>query len=208
MYELFTHRFSSHVLQSLLIAAVPIIQEELDAGTEGEGTSGIDEGTLFSMHTLFLNMCTELHPVWTQLISDRYGSHLLRTVLNILSGGKFQSISGGKNLVRSKSSRQYVENHDLGKDELVHLTPDVPQAFKDMLEEVVHNISKNMSDVELRSFSCHPVANPVLQALLHLQADSKETLTMLIDRLLMGLSEDDGMLIINYFSICFDLNNC
>jgi nucleolar protein 9 len=118
--ELTVNVFASHVVQTLLIIASDIMhlecidphaislispaaspvqqgQEQGDVKVEESG-----EGTLESMTNLFLDIISELLPHLNHLISDKYASHIVRLIIQILKGIALDNAAG-----RSKKSKEF-----------------------------------------------------------------------------------------------------
>ncbi|RUO96305.1 armadillo-type protein [Jimgerdemannia flammicorona] len=120
--ELFTHRFASHVCQTLLTLAADVVERECKGESkpgpgefkeEGEGQE--DLGELLSMEKLFLAMCEQLQPSLASLISDSYASHIIRVILHVLAGRRPDDEEGevaGRGTMRSKKSAKYNEQHN------------------------------------------------------------------------------------------------
>lgn len=56
--ELFAHRFASHVCQTLLTLAADVVDQEVaQGGPTSTGNANGEEGELYSMEKLILNIC-------------------------------------------------------------------------------------------------------------------------------------------------------
>jgi nucleolar protein 9 len=80
---------------------VGVGEAEGDEVGDGEETG---EGTLQSMTNLFLNIISELLPHLNHLISDKYASHIVRLIIQILKGSALDNAAG-----RSKKSKEFNE---------------------------------------------------------------------------------------------------
>lgn len=185
-FNLFTNRFASHVMQTLLSLSASAFEEDEQSGAV-HGSEG--SGTLLPLKTLFINMCTELESHWSTLMVDTYGSHILRLLLNILSGNRLMA-SENANLIRSKASKKYHEAHSIDSKEediLKKDIQDVPPEFKIILAKVAENLVKDLSEIEIRTLSSHAVASPVFQSILILHQDDPQVLRNIINQLLLGI---------------------
>jgi nucleolar protein 9 len=103
------------------------------------------------------------------LISDPFGSHILRVILNVLSGRPTEE------LARSNKSKNYHSKS--GINEQLQTTTEkqdvraVPKEFTVMLEKTIDRMVSTMSDLEARTFATHPIANPVVQVIRLLPVD-------------------------------------
>ncbi|KAH6572523.1 hypothetical protein BASA50_005081 [Batrachochytrium salamandrivorans] len=181
-HRLFTHQFASHVFQTLFTIFANVVDREVKGETASTAIVDPDEpldeeeaakiAALPSMESLLLSLCAELHEVWSSLLLDPYGSHVVRTLLNVLSG---QPLVDEQQL-RSKKSNNYNKNHNnfsLARKPGLKLL--VPQSFGVLLTSIVESLTVNLKDTDLYEMAKHPIANPVLQILLQIP-DSGDTL--------------------------------
>ncbi|GAB5586639.1 Nucleolar protein 9 [Umbelopsis nana] len=201
--ELFTHRFASHVCQTLLTIAADIVERE----TRGESVPGPDEGAkdkedvgeLLSMEQLVLSLCKELKPLLCSLISDQFASHDIRVLLYLLAGKRIIEENDVKGQLRSKKSQKYRNTNNNKENKIstkASPTRLVPKSFTDMLQELTRELTSGLSETVIRTLAVHRVANPVLQLLLELQTGTEETQKvndLLIDRILWGVVSDESM---------------
>jgi hypothetical protein len=57
------------------------------------------------MKSLILSMCDELRDHWVTIFQQKYGSHVFRTLLNVLSG---ETLIQDESLIRSKKSKKFL----------------------------------------------------------------------------------------------------
>ncbi|KAI8581582.1 hypothetical protein K450DRAFT_232018 [Umbelopsis ramanniana AG] len=200
--ELFTHRFASHVCQTLLTLGADSAERE----ARGESVPGPDEGAkesgdvgvLLSMEELVLSLCKELKPQLCSLISDPFASHVIRVLLYLLAGKRIDEDSDVKGQLRSKKSQKYRNtnnNKDIKLSTKASPTRVVPKSFTDMLHELTRELTEGLSETVIRTLAVHRVANPVLQLLLELQPeteDGQNARDMIIDRILWGIVSDES----------------
>ncbi|CAM0141460.1 Nucleolar protein 9 [Umbelopsis sp. WA50703] len=199
--ELFTHRFASHVCQTLLTLSADIVEREARGesipGPNEEAEKGSDVGVLLSMEQLVLSLCKELKPQVCTLISDQFASHVIRVLLYVLAGKRIDEENDVKGQLRSKKSQKYRNtnnNKDIKASTKASPTRVVPASFKSMLEELTRELTSGLSETVVRTLAVHRVANPVLQLLLELQNDVEEgqkVNDMLVDRILWGIVTDE-----------------
>lgn len=116
---LFTHQFGSHVCQSFLYLASDIIhREEIGESfveIDSELADAAEEDKLPTMSQSIISMCQEFKNEWPSLMIDQYASHLLRVILNVLSG------SPHNESIRSKKSQHFKEKNSAAIVDMVFL---------------------------------------------------------------------------------------
>ncbi|OUM65483.1 hypothetical protein PIROE2DRAFT_31868, partial [Piromyces sp. E2] len=169
--ELFTHRYGSHVCQTILVLGSDIIEREIK-GESVVMTSDENQTPPPTMQELVTKMCSILEDYWIHLISNQFGSHLLRVILMILSG---QYITLESNEVRSKKSKQYNAKNNANFKTFEQAKKRqrlVPDSFKEILNDILEKLTKDMGVTELRVFCVNSIANPVLQYLVKIQSEN------------------------------------
>ncbi|KAG0218462.1 armadillo-type protein [Mortierella sp. GBAus27b] len=196
--KLFTHRFASHVCQTLITLCADAVEREVKShdtqSKEEQKESQEENGVLLSAEELILNMCRQSQEEFTALISDPFASHIIRVILHVLAGRAVADDGTGKGNVRSKKSAKYndANNNKLsaGPSRPTRL---VPPSFKDMLSTITSTMMNGLSDSIVRSLAVHQVANPVLQLLLEVLAKEDETTKdELVDKLLMDITKEEA----------------
>ncbi|ORX54716.1 ARM repeat-containing protein [Piromyces finnis] len=170
--ELFTHRYGSHVCQTILVLGSDIIEREIK-GESVVMTSEENQNPPPTMQELVIKMCSILEDYWIHLISNQFGSHLLRVILMILSG---QYITLESNEVRSKKSKQYNAKNNANFKTFEQTKKRqrlVPDTFKEILNNILERLTKDMGVTELRVFCVNSIANPVLQYLVKIQHENE-----------------------------------
>ena len=99
-FKIAMDKFGSHVLQALVCVIPKAIRSERSKVRE------IDQEVedLKSAEELFLNLCDCLKDNLSELVNHVYGSHVVRTAIEVLGGVKVAD-----NVVRSRASRQSRE---------------------------------------------------------------------------------------------------
>jgi hypothetical protein len=192
---LFRHQFASHVCQTLLLKAADVVDRECKGESivhfpEDDNDSDDDEAdkeakekqedplkNLPTMSEMMGLICEQLDRDWQELIMDRYASHVVRTLLNLLAGN---SLSPDTEL-RTKKNVVYHQNHNMTKVRgmFEYLWPRtilffkketaqakarlVPSSFENLLTAISKSLFKRINADTLQELSVHQVANPVLQ---------------------------------------------
>lgn len=184
-------KFGSHVLQTLVCVIPKAVRSERSKVRE------IDHEVedLKSAEELFLNLCDSLKENLSELVSHIYGSHVLRTAIEVLGGVKVAD-----NVVRSRASRLSRErsNQSDEKKQFIKLsqvgnafggntikpmeTVAVPESFPPILKKLTKVIMK----MELQKLSLHPVSNPLLQTLLLVLHKKDQSLCMKLCKAVMS----------------------
>nr|XP_054761961.1 nucleolar protein 9-like [Lytechinus pictus] len=135
-----TDRFTSHVLQSTMITALPYVGTE-----EVEDLLGI-----------YCAICKEMLENFKEIIMDTYASHVLRTLIACLAG-----IQVPENVSRSKLSRGQQHKDLVLETRIIMNSP--PKDFLSCLE----SISENIADADnLNEYFTSVTGGPVLEVLL------------------------------------------
>jgi nucleolar protein 9 len=174
-----TNRYSSHVLQKIMGLVGQIIQDELSGGgsaeKDEEEEEEEDKNEVPDMRTLISACFDELMGgvQWVWLMQDISGSHVLRSLVCILSGRKLVADKRGKN-----AKHKEPEKH--GSGDTVY---NVPSEFADMLTTVVNDLMDSDSD-KLLELSCDSNASPLLQMLLRLHKHETQKMQPFVKQLL------------------------
>ncbi|KAG8762568.1 Nucleolar protein 9 [Ceratobasidium sp. 423] len=153
-------------------------------------------GVLRTMTELVAAISEELFPSLSQLILDPFGAHVLLSLLVLLSPQIIRhpdSSHPNTSLTRSKKSAAYKSRQGSMKSILSSETNQVssavvPASFKDIAARCVDSLRESTDANEIRAFAANKVANPVLQAMIDLEAQQGKSGTpgSLIDSVLMG----------------------
>ncbi|KAG0090636.1 Nucleolar protein 9 [Podila epicladia] len=194
--KLFTHRFASHVCQTLITLCADSVEREVrsnETKTKEEREVPKEEGVLLSAEDMILNMCRQTQEEFTALISDPFASHIIRVILYVLAGRTVGDDGSGKGNVRSKKSAKYNDaNNSKTNAGAFRPTRLVPPSFKEMLHTITSTMMNGLSASIVRSLAVHQVANPVLQLLLEVLAkDNEEAKDELVDKLLMDITREE-----------------
>ncbi|KAJ3340573.1 Nucleolar protein 9 [Kappamyces sp. JEL0680] len=192
--------FASHVCQTILTIASDIVEREVqgfssvpksddgDGPSEPEGLPSMQDIVLLIVDELYQTGSTDSDTaldgtnstetpapsVWRELMVHPHASHVLRTLLNLLSGSKLVEAQ-----IRSKKSVAYNMNHKTGALDTTKKNRLVPASFSAKLKTLVESIAFELDDV--KSLATHPIANPVLQLLVCLPHYSDSLVKTLFD---------------------------
>ncbi|ORZ16727.1 armadillo-type protein [Lobosporangium transversale] len=195
--KLFTHRFASHVCQTLITLCADAVEREVksnDIKSKEEHEVPQEDGVLLSAQDMILNMCTQTQEEFTSLISDPFASHIIRVILHVLSGRTVGDDGTGKGNIRSKKSAKYNDANNSKTNNMGVFRPTrlVPPSFKEMLRTITSTMMNGLSDSVVRSLAVHQVANPVLQLLLEVLAkDNEMAKDQLVDKLLIDITHEE-----------------
>lgn len=169
------HKYSSHVLETLLVRTAAQIEKEIanegldskeEAAQEGAGDQMIAPTTLEGM---FIRMLGELSSHWYSMILHQYASHVVRLIILILSGKELPSSTMSNSTLRSKKSKVARKMIDLKDNEDFNRAFQVPPSFKSELRKVVAEVSSNLNVETARSLAIHKIASPVLQLIIKVE---------------------------------------
>jgi hypothetical protein len=174
-----TNRYSSHVLQRIMGLAGQLIQDEMSGvgadAKDSDNEEEEDESEVLGMRELISACFDELMAgvEWVWLMQDISGSHVLRSLVCILSGRKLVADKRGK-----KAKHKEPEKH--GSGDTVY---NVPDEFANMLSTVVSDLMGSSSE-KLLEFSCDSNASPLLQMLLRLNKHKPAKMEPFVKQLL------------------------
>lgn len=192
--SLASNRYSSHVLQTLLSLAGPMIEAEMRGEDEDEGEDedadapvlDVDgeETTPKSPVTLCgsaSKLAEELHDSWLSLIYDICGTHSMRALFCLLTGMPVVAERRGKNAKHQHAIETAIvldfqhcaaegrRAGNTGEAVNLHTTPlvmfQVPDTFSIVLDEMIAELGR-IELMTLHQTLCDAYANPALCLLL------------------------------------------
>ncbi|PWN17935.1 hypothetical protein BCV69DRAFT_315058 [Microstroma glucosiphilum] len=176
------HRFGSHVLQAILRG----LQRDLVRSTKGKARQASDDetGVLRSSEQLILDFSAELVPQSTTLLQDTFGTHVVRTMLQLLAGQDVVTGSRSKKSAAFRSKAQAAAEGEEGSSTTASkpalaepLKIKVPASFATALESLrracvpLDVTGRN----EARALLVSPSASPTFALLLSLEAAARES---------------------------------
>ncbi|SPO23752.1 related to NOP9 - essential subunit of U3-containing 90S pre-ribosome [Ustilago trichophora] len=227
------HRFASHVVQACLATLQPAVtlehatpqhfqqQQHRANGSNGKAAASSayasdtativnEDGILRSATQLILDVAEELSAdqiLLTSLVTDAFGSHVLRSLLCVLTGRNIQtdpastSHAAAASDLRSRRSAKYrtrkaptapagTYNASASSEDLLVVIPDLLYNRAAALRQ---EILEETSVEVVRRWATDAVASPLLQLLIEAEADSLDSLEdvqrwkgTLVDSLLNG----------------------
>ncbi|KAG9127153.1 Nucleolar protein 9 [Ceratobasidium sp. 392] len=193
--QLAQHRFGSHVCQTLFEVSASTISRETQGRIAKSADAEAETGVLRTMTELTYAV-QEILPFLPQLILNPFGAHVVLSLLLLFSPTIAQSVDSAKpstSLVRSKKSAAYKSRQgsmrsilDSGIER--NSTTAVPSAFEEISSRFVDTLRDAVDANEVRALAADKVANPVLQALIELEAKQGKSASSgsLMDSVLMG----------------------
>jgi len=139
-------RFSSHVIETLCKNSISHVEND-------------------NFSEAFVSFCKVLRKHCAVLIRDTYGSHVLSTVLQVLSGVKVPDVITKSQASRKSKKKAPKGPQPKGMEERTAepVVTDVPRIFKKCFKKYIQVIS---DDINFGELLCHRNASPVLQVML------------------------------------------
>lgn len=162
------HKYSSHVLETLLVRSAATIEKELvnefkqDEDLEDDGDESINDVAV-SMESLFISMLNEFKPKIKSMIDHQYASHVLRLIILIISAKELPSTTLANSTLRSKKSKIARKMIEIKDTDDFNRSFQVPPSFKSELREILTSLTSNQKTKKMRELAVHKVASPVLQ---------------------------------------------
>ena len=147
------HRFGSHVVECLLRKGAEIL---------GLGEVVVGEGEGRSTEDMFVEVATELTPDVGYLMTEKFATHVVRTLMLILSGEPLDS-EFSRNLLGRKRKDTPPQSGSVTQDH------HVPLSFHTALTEMIEAALTGLETSYLRSLATSATGNPVLQILLRFE---------------------------------------
>ncbi|OMJ08920.1 Nucleolar protein 9, partial [Smittium culicis] len=204
---LMIHRFASHVLQTLISLISKQIDSEVSGSSEKttielEDPSDDNDNSFkssFDFESLIIDFVNNFKNSFGFLVLDPFGSHIIRSILYLLSGNGALHSSSGQSNMRSKKSSEYgaKKNKPVSMDNKnAKRTFKVPDSFKENLTELLRE-SNGFGDPDfVMKCAYDKVGNPTLQIIIELLADlsMSEIPGAMLDQILLGLVSEGAIL--------------
>lgn len=158
------HRFGSHVLETLLAESVEYVRVPEKKRDSQDKTSSAFEACI-------IRAAKELEPNIGYLLTDRFGSHVVRSLVLVLSGEPLRDVSMQKILASKKKERVDTLARN---SQVIEQSHPVPKTFQTALSCLTAAAVSNLDSTSLRALATHPTGNPVLQLLLKLDLNSPD----------------------------------
>ncbi|EDK36511.2 hypothetical protein PGUG_00609 [Meyerozyma guilliermondii ATCC 6260] len=157
------HKYSSHVLETLLVRIAGLVEKELARSAEDAADQEV------TVEHLFITMMQEFYPHINEMITHQYASHVLRLLILILASKKLPSALTANSTLRSKKSKIARKMIEIKDNEDFDRSFETPPSFKDELKKVCKCISENKTMKEMRELSIHKIASPVIQLVIQVE---------------------------------------
>ncbi|PFH50317.1 hypothetical protein AMATHDRAFT_61237 [Amanita thiersii Skay4041] len=193
------HRFASHVCQTMFAVVKDTASREA-RGIIPDVPESSEHGELRTLTQLILDICEEFLPSLGTLIMDPFASHVIRSLLVLLTPHLAAEDAA---VLRSKKSFHWkakqgsmssVFTGDKGKGK-ENRSLSVPPKFRQVARRFVQTLRKDLNDNEVRALAADKVACPALKILIEMEADH-------------GMSNDRGSLMdsvtMGVVSACLD----
>lgn len=173
--HLVQHRFASHCCETLFIHAAPGVAENAQKSKRNnnkrqDGNEDDGDEPERSLAEMFMGVVEELQSNWGYLLTERFASHTIRVLLLVLAGEPVDVSSSDSIVASRKKERLGIPSVAETQDEsTIAQKRNVPEAFEETLKKVMKDIVAVLDDTYLRALATHPVGNPVLQVLVHLE---------------------------------------
>lgn len=168
------HKYSSHVLETLLVRSAALIEKELanDYEHDNEDDEDNEEDTAVTsttMESMFIKMLDQFKPYWSEMIQHQYASHVLRIIILILSAKELPSSIKANSVLRSKKSKIARKMIEIKDNEDFNRAFQVPPSFKEQLRLLIAATTSKLDSKSARELAIHKVASPVLQLILRVE---------------------------------------
>ncbi|KAI9347399.1 armadillo-type protein [Zopfochytrium polystomum] len=159
------HRFASHIIQNVLSRSLEILEREQESGpmpSDEEIDDEQSETEIPSLQELFISLCEELKDQWGGLIANKIASHIVRSILEVASGGILAGDLIKHKADNSERRQPRISNQQRSKRR-------VPEPIARLLVEISSSILDSLSDEALQVCAADAVANPILQMLVKIE---------------------------------------
>lgn len=180
------HKYSSHVLETLLVRVASLIEKEIiheeEPQRQGYSEDAYDSVRSVTVEHIFLEMMKEVIPELNSMIIHPYASHVTRLIILIISGKELPSTTISNSTLRSKKSKIARKMIEIKDNEIFNKAFQVPPSFKSEIEKFQKQLLKNKDTKEMRLLAIDKVASPVLQLILQVEGivDKERSLFHLI----------------------------
>lgn len=177
------HKYSSHVIETLLVKAASVIEKELinEFNQDDEGED--DENSISTpMETLFIQMLREFKPHVRAMVDHQYSSHVLRLLILIIAAKELPSSTLSNSTLRSKKSKIARKMIEIKDTDDFNRSFQVPPSFKGELRDILTSLSKDQEMKPFRELCIHKVASPVIQLAIQVEGivDRERTIWHLV----------------------------
>lgn len=171
------HKYSSHVIETLLVRSAALIEKELAHNYEEEELADSEEFdneqdkfiATTTMESMFIKMLHLFEPYWPSMIEHQYASHVMRIIVLILSGKELPSTTMANSTLRSKKSKIARKMIEIKDNSDFNRAFEVPSSFKDELRKSIKKTIVGWDTKKAREMAIHKIASPVLQLFIRVE---------------------------------------
>ncbi|CDO92633.1 unnamed protein product [Kluyveromyces dobzhanskii CBS 2104] len=180
-FNLACHKYSSHVLETLLVRGAAQVETELLTPDFGSA-----EDEFVTMESLFMFLTNELQPNLRFMVNHQYASHVLRILILVLSSKTLPSSIQNNSTLRSKRSKIARKMIDIKDNDNYNKVFKTPDSFKVVLRSILaaiyssftHGVSQgsqHFSDIAIadimkfREICVDKIGSPVVQLIVQVE---------------------------------------
>ena len=167
------HKYSSHVLETLLNRCATIIEKELlhldTKDIDKKEKENEQKDNTVVMEYLFKLMIEECFPFMKEMMEHPYASHVLRVLILVVSGRDSQLTSSSNTTLRSRKSKVARKMIEIKDNDEFSRDFETPPSFKDELSKIHHCIISSETMQHMRELAIHKIASPVIQILIQIE---------------------------------------
>ena len=204
-----SHRFGSHVLQKFLSLSPTVVGDDKQllksyhassksskSSSSTASTSSInddndndEDGPPITMEAVLCDLCIEVGDKWIYMAKDLCGTHVLRSLLQTLTGrvSKSQNKRPGKGKRKGRKKKGVAEYDERYFNNMANALPDqehrVPEKWNLALVNIVSSMASKLPK-ELYDLTFDSNASPVLQLMMNLGSSNENETDALIRRIL------------------------
>lgn len=168
------HKYSSHVLETLLVRSAALVEKELlnnDEDDEDEKEDNEEDNFVASttMESMFILMLAQFEPYWSEMIQHQYASHVMRMIILITAAKELPSSTKANSVLRSKKSKVARKMIEIKDNDDFNRAFQVPPSFKEQLHSIVTSVTSKLDSKSARELAIHKVASPVVQLIIRIE---------------------------------------
>lgn len=168
------HKYSSHVVETLLVRSAALIEKELANDYQTEEAEEEDNAednfvATTTMESMFILMLAQLEPHWLSMIEHAYASHVMRMILLIVAGKELPSSTVSNSVLRSKKSKVARKMIEIKDNDDFNRAFETPPSFKDELRKIIMAVTMHLDTKKARELAVHKIASPVLQLIIRVE---------------------------------------
>ncbi|KAK9477197.1 armadillo-type protein [Lipomyces japonicus] len=164
-FDLSMQRFASHCLETLLNTSRAFVIRELEINPHLVDLASFDDNA--SVISAVIGFYDEIKSNISQLAFHPFGSHVIRSLLFLVSGRELDIQTRGSSILSNKKSYGVKEKSGVT---VTHYSSFVtPKIFERVIIESLETIVNGMTTEGARQLALEPIASPLLQVILLLE---------------------------------------